>query len=131
MSDVLDQALASMADVGPDLRNGMSNHAPMAIEALCTMGREDAVGRSLDRYRALLAPRPPRARPIAAGEWRTALGDRTRMTDWFALFEDELAARSWRDVVDTWVARLAPAFCASAMHGVIRTGHAVRALTIA
>jgi hypothetical protein len=103
----------------------------MAIEALCTMGREDAVGRWLDRYRPLLAPRPPRARTMAAGEWRAALGDRTRMTDWFALFEDELATRPWRDVVDTWVARLAPAFCASAMHGVIRTGHAVRALGLA
>jgi hypothetical protein len=31
-------------------------------------------------------------------------------------------------VLDRWVARLAPGFCAAATHGVIRVGHAVRSL---
>jgi len=44
MSDytVLDEALEVLASAGPDLRNGMSNHAPMAVEALCALGRSDA-----------------------------------------------------------------------------------------
>jgi len=31
---VLDAALDSIADAGPDLRNGLTNHAPMAVESL-------------------------------------------------------------------------------------------------
>ena len=34
-------------------------------------------------------------------------------------------------MLDRWVARLAPGFCAAATHGVIRVGHAVRSLAAA
>jgi len=34
----------------------------------------------------------------------------------------------WREVLDRWVDRLAPGFCAAATHGVIRVGHAARGL---
>jgi hypothetical protein len=39
----MDEALERLADRGPDLRNGMTSHAPMAAEALCALGRSDAV----------------------------------------------------------------------------------------
>jgi hypothetical protein len=48
--------------------------------------------------------------------------------DWNAYFAEALAEAPWPDVVARWVARLAPAFCASATHGVLRVGHAVRSL---
>jgi hypothetical protein len=54
---VLDETLELMTAVGPDLNNGLSNHAPMAIEALCAMRRADAVLPWFEHYRRLLAPR--------------------------------------------------------------------------
>jgi hypothetical protein len=72
--------------------------------------------------------RPAAAAPIAAGDWRAALGQRERFAEWSALFATELREGAWRPVVDCWVARLAPGFSAAAMHGVIRTGHAVRGI---
>src|SRR5271163_1297478 len=39
-------------------------------------------------------------------------------------------ARPWAELLDTWAARLAPGLMAAATHGVIRTGHAVRALAL-
>ena len=124
----LDAALERLAPFGPDLRNGLSNHAPMAVEALCALGRGDAAMGWLDRYGADLAPRPPRHARIAPADWRSALGRPERCEDWSALFAEELAEAPWREVAARWLARLAPAVCASATHGVIRVGHAVHAL---
>jgi hypothetical protein len=41
--EVLDSVLAAMRYVGPELRNGLTNHAPMTVEALCALNRADAV----------------------------------------------------------------------------------------
>jgi hypothetical protein len=124
----MDEALGRLALYGPDLRNGLTNHAPMAAEALCTMGRAEAVSKWLDRYSALLIPRTaPRAR-IHPGEWPRALGREDLFPEWVVFFEEELEEARWRDVASRWSARLMPAVCASALHGVIRTAHAVRSL---
>jgi hypothetical protein len=125
---VLDDALEQLAFAGHELHNTNSNHAPMAIEALCVLGRTDAVQPWLDRYRAGLMPRPVTVARIAPREWSSALGDPRRVSDWVALFRAELTDQPWGAVLDQWVARLAPGIVAAAMHGVIRTGHAVRAL---
>jgi hypothetical protein len=123
-----DELLHVIAPYGPDLRNGNTNHAPMAIEALCALGRPDAALPWLEHYRPELLPMPARRERIAAADWQAALGRTERAADWSELFREELANASWRAVVDRWVGRLAPALCASAAHGVIRVGHAVRAL---
>jgi hypothetical protein len=128
---VLDAALDAIADAGPDLRNGLSNHAPMAIEALCALGRADAVGPWLERYREGFLPWPAGQGRIEPARWREALGREARVADWRALFRDELESQPWREVVERWTARLAPGLCASATHGVIRVGHAARALGLA
>ena len=39
----LDDALDTLSGYGTQLKNGNSNHAPMVAEALCAMGRPDAV----------------------------------------------------------------------------------------
>lgn len=129
--EVFDEALESMASAGPDLRNGLTNHAPMAVEALCALGRSDAVTPWLDRYREGTLPWPARHEPIGREGWRAALGRTERVADWRAYFAGELEEAPWPDVLERWTARLAPAICASAMHGVIRVGHAVRALALA
>src|SRR5271167_3871833 len=56
----LDETLDLMAPMGPDLANGFSNHAPMAIEAMCAMRRGDAVMPWFEDHRASLAPRRAR-----------------------------------------------------------------------
>ncbi len=49
----LDETLDLMAPMGPDLVNGFSNHAPMAIEAMCAMRRADAVMPWFEGYRGV------------------------------------------------------------------------------
>jgi questin oxidase-like protein len=126
--DSFDDLLRVLAPYGPDLRNGNTSHAPMAIEALCAVGRPDAALPWLERYRAELLPMPDRRERITEASWRSALGRTERAADWSDFFREELANVRWQAVVDRWVGRLAPALCASAAHGVIRVGHAVRAL---
>lgn len=124
----MDEALERLAEFGPDLQNGLTNHAPMAAEALSAMGRADAVGPWIDRYRKGLMARPAASRPIPRDDWRAALGRPERASDWGAFFSDVLRDAPWRAVVAEWTAILAPGFCGSATHGVIRVGHAVRSL---
>jgi hypothetical protein len=126
----LDEILEIIAPMGPDLNNGFSNHAPMAIEAMCAMGRRDAVMPWFERYRRWLAPRRARVARLTDDNWRAALGDQRRTEDWFEFFRNELEERPWPNVLDNWAGRLAPGLMASATHGVIRTGHATRALAL-
>jgi hypothetical protein len=124
----LDDALEVLSVHGPDLRNGLTSHAPMAAEALCAMGRPDAVMPWVETYRRGMLPRPPARERIVPTAWRAALGQEHRVADWSALFEEELREAPWRDVLARWVGRLAPGMCAAATHGVIRVGHAARGL---
>jgi hypothetical protein len=126
----LDETLEIMAPMGPDLSNGFSNHAPMAIEAMCAMGRRDAVMPWFERYRHSLAPRRARVARLTDDGWRAALGDQRRTEDWFEFFRNELEGRPWPAVLDTWAERLAPGLMAAATHGAIRTGHATRAIAL-
>jgi hypothetical protein len=126
--DSYDEALDQLAASDIALKNGNSNHAPMVAEALCALGRPEAVAPWLDRYRARLQPRPPARERIAAERWREALGQRDRFADWALFFAGELETADWRAVLERWLDRLAPGFCAAATHGVIRVGHAARGL---
>ena len=124
----LDDALETISPYGIELKNGNSNHAPMVAEALCAMGRPETVLPWVGRYRERMSPRPASIDRIPGGDWRSALGRRERFADWSALFREELEEGAWRAVLDRWVGRLAPGFCAAATHGPIRVGHAARAL---
>ena len=125
---MMEPALAFLAPYGPDLRNGLTSHGPMAVEALAALGRADAVMPWLERYRKGLLPRAPARERIAPDAWKAFLGHFDREADWDALFADDLAGAPWPDVLARWTVRLAPGICANATHGVIRTGHAVRSL---
>jgi hypothetical protein len=124
----LDEALEILEPYGPEYRGGLTNHGPMAVEALCALGRTDAVIPWVDKYRRGLEPRPlPRER-IAPPAWRDLLGRESRVADWMAFFENEMQDRPWRQVLTTWVPRLARGLIAAATHGPIRVGHAARGL---
>lgn len=124
----MDEALATIAASAPDLRNGLTNHAPMAVEALAAMGRADAVLPWLAGYRTGFLPRPSGRARIERDAWQAALGHEDRFADWVAFFRDELSEAPWQAVVARWSVRLAPAQCAAATHGVIRVAHAARSL---
>ncbi len=127
----IDEALELLEGTGPEYGGGLANHGPMAAEALFALGRVEAAVPWAENYRRRLQEHPSAGNAIVADEWREALGDGRRVGDWVAFFDRELAASPWRDVLDTWVARLAPALIAAATHGAIRTGHAARSLAAA
>ena len=125
---ILDEAYERVKDTGPERDGWLSNHAPMAAEALVRHGHARVVHRWLDDYADRLEERPRGIRPIAADEWRDPLGDPVRTGDWLNYFDREIAGEHWRVVLARWWPRLLPGIAAGATHGVIRTGHAVRAL---
>lgn len=124
--DILDEAYERLHRTGPEYEGWLSNHGPMAVEALARHGHQQRVHRWLDDYLGRLDELPRGLHPI--DDWRGALGDPKRAGDWLAYFDRQLRDRSWRDVLGTWWPRLLPGIAAGATHGVIRVGHAVRAL---
>ena len=124
----LDPALDWLAAYGPDLSNGFTSHAPMVVEALCALGRPEAVMPWLEAYRPALLPRPAARAPIAPDGWRALLGREERSADWMAFMQGELCGAPWRAVLARWLERLSPGYCAGALHGAIRVAHAARAL---
>ncbi|MGH3312680.1 MAG: questin oxidase family protein [Streptomyces sp.] len=127
-SGILDEALERLHRAGPEREGWLSNHAPMTVEALVRHGQAPAVHRWLDGYRDKLEDMPARSVPVTAANWQEALGDPRRLTDWIGHFSRSLDTRPWRDVLTEWWPRLLPGITASATHGVIRVGHAVRTL---
>jgi hypothetical protein len=127
-NNVIDEVIERFAATGPEFGPGLSNHGPMAAEALVALGRADAVVPWADWYVRRLAEHPEARNAIDAPDWREALGDIKRAGDWIAFFDREARERPWRDVLELWVARLGPGIMAGATHGILRTAHAVRTL---
>lgn len=128
--DALDEVYARLHGSGPEFDGWLSNHAPMAADALLRMGAADerTVQHWLDGYVRRLDESPSARWPIDPDDWREPWGDPSRLGDWTRFFHRQLAEAPWRQVLETWWPRLAPGSIASATHGLIRTGHAVRAL---
>ncbi|GLW71163.1 hypothetical protein Kpho02_34620 [Kitasatospora phosalacinea] len=125
----LDEALQRLHACGPERLGRLTNHAPMAVEALAARGRADAVHRWLDLYADRLEEFPARVGRLAtADDRRRALGDPRRVADWIDHFGRELADRPWREVLARWWPRLLPGLYGGSTHPVIRVGHAVRSL---
>ncbi|MGW3342850.1 questin oxidase family protein [Nonomuraea rubra] len=124
----LEEAYERLHRTGPEFDGWLSNHGPMAVEAMVRHGYDRDVHRWLDGYVARLDELPRGTSPLDAGDWREALGDPRRLGDWLAFFDRELRERPWRAVLERWWPRLLPGIAAGATHGVIRTGHAVHAL---
>lgn len=123
----LDEAYERLHVTGPEFDGFLSNHGPMAAEAMVRRGHGEVVGPWLERYMRRLEEFPRRVSPIGAG-WQEALGDPRRVADWTALFSRQIGDQPWRQVLNVWWPRLLAGVAAAATHGVIRVGHAVRAL---
>ncbi len=124
----LDEALLRLHATGPEFEDWLSNHGPMAVEALVRHGQGARVHRWLDDYARRLEERPGQYGRITEENWRERLGDPRHLADWAAHFEERLAERAWREVLAEWWPRLLPGIVAAATHPVIRVGHAVRVL---
>ncbi|MET9775326.1 hypothetical protein ABZ023_13890 [Streptomyces sp. NPDC006367] len=132
-SEAVSEALERLRPVGFEHGRSFVNHAPMAAEALAHMGYADEVPAWVERnLRSRSYHDVPERRwpidPDDPGDWRAALGDFSRVADWTALFERELALSPWAQVLARWWPRLLPGMSAVLTHGVIRTAHAVRAV---
>ncbi|MEW2526163.1 questin oxidase family protein [Streptomyces sp. NPDC047071] len=126
---VLDEALQRLHASGPERVVRLTNHGPMAVEALVRGGQAHTVHRWLDHYRHKLEDMPARVAPIGDDDWRAALGDPRRAADWIDHFARALAERPWREVLAAWWPVLLPGIAGGSTHPVIRVGHAVRGLT--
>lgn len=124
----LDLALVEIAKTDISLTNGFTNHAPMVVEALDDLGQGRAIAAWLTDTRPTLLPKPAPQAHLDRQGIPGALGQPDRYADWCRFFEDQLAARSWQEVVANWVPILAPGFMGGLLHGAIRTAHALRAL---
>ncbi|MEU5579715.1 questin oxidase family protein [Streptomyces huasconensis] len=125
---ILDEALERLHTSGPERLGRLTNHAPMAVEALTARGRPEAVHKWLDLYAPKLEEFPARVAPVTDAEWHTALGDPRRAADWIAYFHRQLDEHPWREVLARWWPRLLPGMYGGSTHPVIRVGHAVRTL---
>ncbi|WP_030024259.1 questin oxidase family protein [Streptomyces monomycini] len=127
-SGILDEALERLHASGPEFQGFLANHGPMAVEALVRHGQAGSVHRWLDQYATKLEEVPSPREAISDDDWRTALGDPRRVTDWTAYFTRLVAERPWREVLAEWWPRLLPGIAGAATHPVIRVGHVVRTL---
>ncbi len=127
----LDRAWAAFHATSPEFgegsQDGMSNHGPMAAESLAVLGHPEAIEGFVEAYR-------PRLRPMSLGRVlppsarHAALGDPSQMADWIATYAQRIDDEGPAAVLATDVPLLADGAMAGALHALIRTGHAARAL---
>jgi hypothetical protein len=127
-ADLLDAGLERFQARYPSTNVHGSNHVPMVIEALFVLGRADAIAPWLADNLDQVGPDTKASRRVEAERWRESLGRHELYPDWRELFLAELRSDDWRTVVRRWVPRFVPGLPGAATHGVIRTGHAARAL---
>ncbi|HEX7268510.1 MAG TPA: hypothetical protein VF256_13915 [Streptosporangiaceae bacterium] len=90
MTGTLDEAYQRLHATGPEFDGWLSNHGPMAAEAMVRHGHAGRVHRWLDVYMRRLDEFPGGSGPIGAS-WQEALGDPRRIADWTAYFRREVA----------------------------------------
>ena len=136
--DALDEAYRILRSQEPQSQSGLSNHAPMVAEALCALAQHDKAVPWVRSHNAPILELPPARHKIDRNNWKAAVGPvpgapnweaaNARWGDWKEYFTEELANARWQGVLNLWAGRLAPGMSGAATHGVIRTGHVVRAL---
>jgi hypothetical protein len=132
-SDAVNEALERLEDYAYLDAPGFACHGPMGAETLSHLGHDDLVSGWVEGYRKRYdpLPAPPGRDRLDASDSKalcSALGDASRLSDWAAMFREELWNRPWQDVVRHWAPQLLAGYGGALTHGLIRTAHAVRAL---
>lgn len=128
MPTVYTEALKILRGTSPEYGDGQPNDGAVVADALVTLERPRAVVPWVQDYRRRLEPMPGPERPITRDNWRAALGDMARVSDWVSFFQGELQQVPWPAVLRDWLPRLAPGMAGAAGHGLIRTAHAIHGL---
>ena len=92
----IDEMLDLLSFARTERANGNANHYPMAVEALFTMDRGESVLPWIEKYKTDLISAPEAANPVTRSDWQTFLGDRSRLGDWIAFFDRDLAEKLWQ-----------------------------------
>ncbi len=127
----LDGALARVSTLEYPPPKRFVSHAPMACEVLDVLGRAAALDSWVESSEAHLQQERPAA-PSHWGsgfDWQAELGRSQVLPEWMGFFSEVIERDGWSDTVSVWVPRLMPGLSAALFHGVIRTSHAVRAMT--
>ncbi len=104
----LDEVYERLAKTGPEFEGWLSNHGPMAADALMRIGRAELVDGWLAGYTSRLEPPPQGRWRIREDDWREALGDPSRLGDWTAFFLWQVEERPWQELLADWWQRLLP-----------------------
>ena len=126
MSD-LDDALERFQNRGFEYAGGLTNHGPMAVEALVELGHPALIPGFVDTYE-------PRLPPLESGTWMApgermaARGCVERLGDWRVTFERELEESNWSDLVRREASAMIAGLFSGGTHGFLRVAHALRAL---
>ncbi len=124
--DLFDEALQMMSHIAP-----LGNHGPMAAEALVELGEIGRLPNFINQFlKEFSAKFPDKKQDIEENNWKELIGKNELITDWIMFFEKAINENDWKSVVNKWAKRLAPGLSAAATHGLIRTGHSVRSLTL-
>lgn len=89
-SELLDETYTRLRATGPEFQGWLSNHGPMAADAMIRLGHGAEVERWVDQYIRRMEEAPSSRCRIEEDEWRAALGDPARLGDWIDLFDREL-----------------------------------------
>ncbi|MFB0515750.1 MAG: questin oxidase family protein [Candidatus Neomarinimicrobiota bacterium] len=130
MPGAYDEALQILAGLSPEYGEAQANAGPVVAAALMALDQPNAVVPWVQDYRGRLEPMPGAKQPLTRDNWRSALGDMTRIGDWVSFFQRELRQAPWAVVLRDWVLRLAPGIAGAAGHGFIRTAQAIRNLAL-
>lgn len=133
--EAINDALARMSDLGFTYGPDFAEHGPMAAEAISMLGHNEAVASWVEAYKVGHQRHlpPPRRQAIDCADehqWRSALGDPARLSDWQDCFRKELEVKSGHDMVREWAPRLIDGHAGALTHGLIRTSHALRGLPV-
>lgn len=116
--DRLDRALARIAQLSPEYGSGLSDHAPMVVEALDRLGRPDAIAPYLERT-------VPKRRTLRE-ETASAL---TAFAEELAQAEALIASEGAAEATRRYALRFGPGLAGAAFHGLLRVAHALEGLS--
>ncbi len=126
----LDYALERLHLCSFEYANAQPNYAPMAAEALESLGHAALISGLMDAYLPRL-PALQEGQPLRADEREAARGQLDRASDWLASYEQALVGSTWSGVLAEAFAQVGDGLAETQLelHALVRLGHAVRSLS--
>jgi Questin oxidase-like len=131
-TDLLHRLLDSNLQLPPEYRDQLTNHLPMALHALQSLGASPERLRSFHatysrRFNGLNPPAFPAATDARLVDWRALRGQADAYAKLLACFNALIKQDGMDATLRQALPKLLPGVAAAAFHGIIRTAHAVQA----